>query len=334
MTNLLESSNIIIVLIVLAGSLFILSKAADVLVDNAVKLSKMWGLSEIIIGATIVSLGTSLPELSTSVTSALQGNGNFSLGNAVGSIITNTSLIIGISALFGKLPVDRKTSKKLSMLIAAAFLLILPTIPYKIGSGLGQIKQWIGFIFLILIPIYIYFLIKQENKNNDVEKTDILEENNRKNIIIIICKIFISAFAIAASASVLVSSAVVLAGRIGVPDVIIASTLVSFGTSVPELSTCIAAAKRKRGGLAIGNIMGANIMNILLVVGAAVALTPGGIAVSQEFYKIHFIVLGLVISVFGLFAYNKRIDEISKREGIILILIYSVYLGVNLISSI
>lgn len=332
MIKLLDNSNIIVVLIVLAVSLIILSKSADLLVDNAVKLSKILGIPEMIIGATIVSLGTTLPELSASVTSALQGNGSFALGNSVGSIITNTSLIIGIGALYGKIPVDKKSSQKLSMLILAVLLLILPTLPYKFTGNGGRIPQWMGIIFLILIPIYMYFLFSQDKKNNiqnNIEKKEFLEIS-KNSILFSIGKIFIAALLIAVSASSLVSSAEVLADSIGIPDVVIASTLVAFGTSVPELSTCIAAAKRKHGGLAVGNIMGANILNILLVIGASASLTDGGIGVSSEFYNIHFIALVAVVAVFGFFAYNKKIDEISKREGIILVLIYAAYVGANL----
>lgn len=332
MHEILVTSNLFIILIVLVLSLFILSKAADYLVDNAVKLSKIWGLSELIIGATIVSLGTTLPELSASIISALQGNGGFALGNAVGSVITNTSLILGIGALFGKIPVDRKTSKKFSILIAAVLILILPTIPYKIGNENGLIPQWMGFILLLIIPVYVYYLIKQEKKGNPVDN-DKNTEKPKESVLNIIVKIFLSALFIALSASVLVTSAEILAGRIGIPDVVISSTLVAFGTSVPELSTCIAAAKNKHGGLAIGNIIGANILNILFVVGMSVALTPGGILVTQSFYQIHFLALAVVLSVFGYFAYNKRVDDISKKEGIILILIYLIYLIANLFSS-
>jgi cation:H+ antiporter len=334
MIELLENVNIIIIFIVFGVSLFILSKAADLLVDNAVELSNIWAMPEIIIGATIVSLGTTLPELAASVTSALQGNSGFALGNAVGSIITNTSLIIGISALFGKIPVDKKSSQKLTLLIIAVFLLIIPTFPYKIMDGIGRIPRCMGFIFLIMIPLYIYFLVHQEKKNKKLnEEKELLTEKSKKRVAFIISKIFLCGVIIALSASALVGSAEVLAEKIGIPDVIIASTLVAFGTSVPELSTCISAAKSKHGGLALGNVMGANILNILMVVGASVALTPGGIKISQEFYQIQFLVLGLVLVTFGIFAYNSKINKISKREGMILILIYMIFVGANLAST-
>ena len=345
MTKFLEGSNIIIVLVVLIVSLFILSKSADLLVDNAVKLSKIWGLPQIVIGATIVSLGTTLPELSASIVSSMQGKGGFALGNAVGSIITNTSLIIGVGALFGKIPVNRKASQKLSLLIIAVFLLILPTFAYKIQGENGVIPQWMGVVFLILIPVYVFFLVYQEKNNKDKEGQDenvtksdtfsseesAIDDKDNGTILIIFILIIVAAALIAISSSGLVSAAEVLAVKIGIPDVVIASTLVAFGTSVPELSTCISAAKKNFGGLALGNIMGANILNILLVVGAAAAIAPGGISVTQEFYNIHFIAVGIIVSFFGFFAYNSKYDEISKKEGILLIAIYAVYVGANLL---
>lgn len=332
MYQILVNLNLFIVLAVLVLSLIVLSKAADSLVDNAAKLSKILGLSQLLIGATIVSLGTTLPELSASVTAALQGNGDFALGNAVGSIITNTSLILGIAALFGKIPADKETSHKLSMLIAAVLLLVLTTIPYKIGNESGLIPQWLGFILILLIPLYIFYLIKRESNNNSLEKDNNAEKSKGK-IGAFIVKIFITAFVIAISASALVASAEVLAERVGIPDVVISATLVAFGTSVPELGTCIAAARSNHGGLAIGNILGANILNILFVIGASAAVTPNGIPVPQAFYVIHFVGLAVVLSVFGFFAYNKKFNKISKREGIILLLIYAAYLGANLYST-
>lgn len=334
MYQMLLNFNLFLVLAVLGISLFVLSKSADFFVGNAVKLSELVGLPEIIIGATIVSLGTTLPELSTSVVSVLQGNGSFAIGNAVGSVITNTSLILGIGALFGNIPVDKKTSHKISILIAVALFFILSTIPYKIGHENGLISQWIGFILVIIIPFYVYYLIYSEKKNPDTEKDALPNDKNKINgLFLIIIMIIISALVIALSASILVSSAEVIAERIGVPDVIISSTLVAFGTSVPELSTCITATKNKHGGLAIGNIIGANILNILFVIGASTSLTKGGLTIQKEFYQIHFIGLIIILAVFGYFAYNKKINEISRKEGIILILLYSAYLCVNVFSA-
>ncbi|MGI6331711.1 MAG: calcium/sodium antiporter [Zhaonellaceae bacterium] len=332
MYHFLVNLNLFIVLSVLAISLSILSKAADLLVDNAARLSRILGLSQLIIGATIVSLGTTLPELSASVVAAWQGNGGFALGNAVGSAITNTSLILGVAALFGKIPTDKETSQKLTMLIAAIMILFLTTIPYKISNNSGLVPQWLGFVLLMFVPVYIFYLIKRESNNNSQEK----DNNAKKSAGVIgafIAKILLAGFVIAVSASALVASAEVLAERMGIPDVVISSTLVAFGTSVPELSTCIAAARSNHGGLAMGNILGANILNILFVTGASAALTPNGIPVPDSFYLIHFLGLAVVLGVFGFFAYNKKFHEISKTEGIILILIYAVYLATNILNT-
>ncbi|NLT95529.1 MAG: sodium:calcium antiporter, partial [Clostridia bacterium] len=157
MYNFLVNLKLFVVLSVLAFSLIILSKAADLLVDEAAKLSRILGLSQLIIGATIVSLGTTLPELATAVIASLQGNGGFAIGNAVGSIITNTSLILGATALFGKVPTGKETSQKLSMLILAIVILFLTSITYKIGNNSGLIPQWLGYILLLFLPLYIFY---------------------------------------------------------------------------------------------------------------------------------------------------------------------------------
>jgi cation:H+ antiporter len=329
MYDLLLDLNFFIILLVLALSLIILSKAADSLVDNAAKLSYILGLSQLIIGATIVSLGTTLPELSAAVIAALQGNGGFALGNAIGSIITNTSLILGISALFGSIPTDKEASQKFSMLVAAAIILFLTTIPYKIGNNSWLIPQWLGFVFLLFIPVYIYYLIKHERNNNSQDNND--NAVKAKGIIgAFIAKILFAGLIIVVSAFALVTSAEVLAVRMRIPDVVISSTLVAFGTSVPELSTCIAAARSNHGGLAIGNVLGANILNVLSVIGASAALTPGGILVPHIFFLTNFLGLAVILGAFGYFSYNKKYHELSKTEGIILILIYAAYLGINI----
>ena len=333
MFQLLSNSNLLFILIVLGVSLFILSKAADYFVENSVSLSEILGMPEIVIGATIVSLGTTLPELSTSLISAFNGNSGFAMGNAIGSVIANTSLILGIGAMFGKIPVDKKVAHKITILIVIVTLLILSTLPYKLNHENGLVSQWVGIIFVAILPFYTYYLIKQENKYpKDLECQETKKvKHDVKKLLLIIIKIIISALVIALSASSLVSSAEILAQKIGIPDVIISSTLVAFGTSVPELSTCIAAAKNKHGELAIGNIIGANILNILFVIGTSAALTKGGLTVPKQFYQLHFIGLIVILIIFGYFAYNKKVNEISKNEGMILILTYSAYIAVNLI---
>ncbi|NLT96295.1 MAG: sodium:calcium antiporter, partial [Clostridia bacterium] len=170
----------------------------------------------------------------------------------------------------------------------------------------------------------------KHKSNNDSQEKGYYGEKSIAIIGTSIAKIMFAGFVIAISASALVASAEVIAERMGIPDVVISSTLVAFGTSVPELSTCIAAARSNRGGLAIGNILGANLLNILFVIGLSAAVTPGGIPVPNTFYYTNFLGLFVVIGVFSFFAYNKKYPEIHIMQGIILILIYGVYLVANI----
>ncbi|MDD3382447.1 MAG: calcium/sodium antiporter [Bacilli bacterium] len=334
----ISNLHIILILIILVVSLFILSKSADLLVDNAVKLSKIWGLSEVVIGATIVSLGTTLPELAASVISAVQGNGEFSVGNAIGSCITNTSLILGVALLFGIIPVRKRQTQKLTIFIIATLLLTIPLVISYFVLGSFKIPQWLGIVMLVILPFYMAFLVIQEKKNPvtkeelEDEEKEIEEEKPKQKIIVLLLLLLVAALLIAVSASFLVDSAEVIALRIGIPDAIIASTLVAFGTSVPELSTAIAATKSKHGGLALGNVLGANILNILFVIGISSVLTVGGIVLSIEFVLINFIALALIIILFSIIAYNGKINKISKREGIILLIFYIAYVIANLLS--
>jgi cation:H+ antiporter len=333
MSAYLQQANFLIIIIVFSVSLLVLSKSADLLVNNAVKLSKVMGLSEVVIGATIVSLGTTLPELSAAVVSALQGNGSFGLGNAIGSVITNTSLILGLSALFGVIPVTKMTSQKLSILNSVVVLLILPMIIQRIRGSESPLSQWIGLVFLLLVPVYFIHLLKREKKTLDPQEEISTEEKPSGNTLVMIVLIFISAVFVSLSASTLVSSAEVVASRVGIPDVVIASTIVAFGTSVPELTTALTSAKNGYGGLAIGNVMGANILNIILVSGASITLSVGGLIVPDSFYVVHIPAMVIILAIFSFVAYNTQKNEISKKEGVLLISVYFIYIVGNLISA-
>jgi len=331
MLELLLPLNIVLIIIIFLISIFLLSKSADFLVDNAVKLSKILKIPEMIIGATIVSLGTTLPEFSAATISALKGNFGFALGNSIGSIITNTSLVLGVGALFGTIPVTRKASQKLSILNLAILLLILPTIPRVLRNGEGTIPQWMGGVLLVLIPFYGWYLIAQEKRSPEIEILDPEEAESHHNLFLTTLFVLGAAAFVAFCASVLVASAEIIAKRIGISDIIISATIVSFGTSVPELTTAISASKTGHGGLVIGNVMGANILNILLVTGASIALIPGGITVPNSFYLVHFPIMIAVLAIFGYFAYNKNRNEINHKEGILLTSIFGIYLLGNFI---
>lgn len=322
---------------VIAGSLVLLSKGADILVDEAVELSIRWGVPKMIIGATIVSLGTTLPEVSVSVLAALQGNSGLALGNAVGSVIADTGLIIGLAALIGNLPVEQLVVERQGKIqVAAGILLIVVALPiFSPGSG-GVIAQWVGVVFLLLLAGYIYTSLKWsrittvlEAEEEAIDKSKSLENVEEKSLIVVqIVKIFAAIALVILSSKVLISSVEITAVRVGIPQSVIAATLVAFGTSLPELITAINAVRKGHGELAVGNIVGADILNVLFVVGSAAAVTSGGLLVPTNYYKLQFPAMLIILLAFRFFSMKKS-DVINKKEGLFLLGVYLIYLVLN-----
>ena len=311
---------------VIAVSLFVLSRGADLLVDQAVSLSVHWGVPKMVIGATIVSLGTTLPEASVSVMVAMNGNPDMALGNAIGSIIADTSLIIGLAALMGHLVVDRKTILRQGKVqLGAGILLAVVCLPIFSAGDSGQIYQWMGFVFLGLLAVYIYISIKWA-KTANASPHGFEEENTA--LWMQIFKLLGGVTLVIGSSQVLIPAVEIVATRMGIPQSVIAATLVAFGTSLPELVTAISAVKKGHGELAIGNIIGADILNVLFVVGSAAAVAKGGLVVPTSFYQIQ--IPTMLISL-GLFRYFSRGRKafIAKREGVVLLVIYVAYLILN-----
>lgn len=322
-----ESQHLIILLLIIIGSFFTLSKGADILVDQAVSLSIRWGIPKMVIGATIVSLGTTLPEATVSVLAAVNGNPDMALGNAIGSIICDTGLIIGIAALIGNLPVDKKTIDRQGWVqIASGILLAVVALPfYQSGIG-GYIPQWVGFIFLLLLAAYLFIMMKW-SMNSGVDEGALLQEE-KSPLVLQLVKLVIGVALVIFSSKVLIGSVEVTAVRIGIPQAIIAATLVAFGTSLPELMTAITSVRKGHGELAIGNIIGADILNVLFVVGASASATGGGLRVPTHFYFIQIPTMILVLLLFRYFSKNAK-DVINKKEGALLLLFYGIYLVLN-----
>lgn len=323
--NYLNSMSTILLLVITLTMLYTLGKGADILVDEAVSLSVHWGIPKMIIGATIVSLGTTLPEVTVSVFAALKGNPDLALGNAIGSIIADTGLIIGLAAIIGELPIDKFTTTRQGKIqILAGILLSVVCMPFITFSDLkvGIIPQWIGWVFLLLLVLYLYksFIWAKISKSID---DDIKEE--KRPIIIQIVMMFLGIFLVIASSKVLIPSVEITAARIGIPQSIIAATIVAFGTSLPELTTAITAVRKGHGELAIGNIIGADVLNVLFVVGSAASVTKGGLIVPSDFYKLQLPAMLIILLAFRYFCSNKG-NVINKKEGIFLTGIYILYL--------
>lgn len=333
MDNLLYSTlnhcSTIILLVIIAITLFVLGKAADLLVDEAVKISVRWGVPKMIIGATIVSLGTTLPEVTVSVLAAINGNPDLALGNSIGSIIADTGLIIGLSALIGNLNIDNKTINYQGPIqLISGILLAVVSLPIFSKRSNGIITQKMGFLFIILLVLYIIFTIKLGKKSNaEVAAEDQAVQASDPFIFQFIKLIFAIALVIISS-KILIPSVEITAIRMGIPQSVIAATLVAFGTSLPELVTAITSVKKGHGELAVGNIIGADILNVLFVTGSAAAVTSKGIVVPSNFYRLQIPAMLIILVAFRIFCKNKN-NKITKLEGSFLLGIYILYLILN-----
>lgn len=319
---------------IIAASLVVLGKGADILVDGAVALSSKWGIPKMIVGATIVSLGTTLPEVTVSVMSAIKGLPGLAVGNAVGSIICDTGLILGIAALIKPLPFKKDVINRQSFIqLGSGLLLILSSFVYSIATGTNPFKmgsripQWIGFLFIGLLIVYIIFTIKSAKGSTESSEVD---NADNSSVFVIILKMVLGIILVILSSKILIPAVKEFAQRIHIPDSVIAATLVAFGTSLPELITAITASKKGHGDLAIGNVIGADILNVLFVVGASAAVTPAGLGVDKNFFLIQFPAMLFVLFIFrGGISFSK--GSIKRPVGAILL---ATYIAVTVVSYI
>ena len=328
----LMNSSIFISLLVLALSLYTLGKGADILVDNAVALSLRWGIPKMVLGATIVSLGTTLPEASVSTLAAIKGNADLALGNAIGSIIADTGLIIGIAALLGTVPVDKRLiHRQGTVQFSAALLLTVAALPFFSAGREGTIYQWMGWVFVALLIGYMYISFRwaKESAVGNENADDSLPEAE-KPLFFQLLFLALGIAVVVLSSKILIPAVEVSAVKAGIPQSIIAATLVAFGTSVPELVTAITAVKKGHGELAAGNIIGADILNVLFVLGVAAAVTPAGIHVPIGFYYVQFPTMLLVLGIFR-FCSTRKSGVITRLQGFFLFIFYIAYVILNFV---
>lgn len=317
-----------LLVLIIAVTLYTLGKGADWLVDEAVILSSRWGLGKAVIGATIVSIGTTTPEAAVSVLSAIQGKPGLALGNAVGSIICDTGLILGLASLIAPLPLNRQLASRLSNVqVGAGILLVLSCLPWsspakifsrELFSNGGTLPQFVGLVFVTLLALYIWQSIRWASAagtNADNGEEADAEGGSGFGTLI---KLILSIVTIVISAQILIPSVSILAERIGVPKHIISATLVAFGTSLPELVTAITAVRRGHGELAVGNIIGADILNVLFVAGVSASATPGGLQADGQFFQFLFPAMLFILIVFrcGIFVSG---DQLKRPFGVVLV---------------
>ena len=260
-----------------AVGLVLLIKGGDWFVDGATGIAKRFNLPDIVVGATVVSIGTTLPEVMVSTTGALAGSGAMAYGNAIGSIICNTALIAAISITCNPGPVNVK-----SMKTPAIFFFCSAALYCFASYVLGEFPRWMGFVMLSIFVVYMVLTVRNGMKNPDAAAGDEEEESKPKKLWQELLLLVAGAAVIAVGADLLVDHGQIIARELGVPETVVALLFVALGTSLPELVTTITSLKKGRASLGVGNVIGANVFNLVLVSGVAVSLAPFPVPMENE----------------------------------------------------
>jgi cation:H+ antiporter len=304
-----------------------LSKGADWMIVGVVELASRTGLPRIIIGATIVSLGTTTPEAFVSVMAAWMGNPGLALGNGVGSIIADTGLIFGLTCMLTVIPVNRFVLNRTGWVqVGSATLLVGISLAALIWmEGSPVLSRWVGVLFLFLLGGYLYMTYTWAKQGGE-KGLGMDTKETPGSMSLGICWLLIvgGLSIIIVSARILVPAASEIAQRIGVPEDVIAATMVAFGTSLPELMTAIAAVRKGHPEIMVGNIVGADVLNCLFVIGAAAAAKP--LAVPPNFYVFHFPAMLLILYLFRFFIFINKDGRFKRWQGGWLFGIYVLYL--------
>lgn len=309
---------ILAICLIIAGfALLILG--ADWLVDGSSGIAKKFHIPEIIIGLTIVSIGTSMPELFVSITSALEGHSDMAIGNIIGSNLSNLLLILGLSATIKPVVFQKETRLyEIPMCLIVTIILMLFC---NTGNGITKAESVVLLIMFCFFIGYTIYMAKKESKKEIVEIKVENEKNNGiiKNILFIVLGILGLKF----GGDLTVDNAVDVANYFNLSEKLISLTILAIGTSLPELVTSVTAAIKGNSDIAIGNIIGSNIFNILLIIGISAFITP----ITYNFtYNFDFCILLISSIILALFPFIPPKDEMSRTNGIIYLLIYFAYI--------
>jgi len=314
-------------LAIIVVCILLLSKGADWMIDGVVHLARRTGLPRIVIGATIISLGTTMPEAVVSVMAAWMGNPGLALGNGVGSIIADTGLIFGLTCVLTRVPVNRFILNRTGWVQvgAATLLVVIALIVLAVTDGPPILHRWVGVLFLVLLAGYMYITYVWARQGAD-DAADGEKEDDSELVGLGKCWLMLlgGLFLVVAGARILVPSAAEIAYRLGVPDDVIAATMVALGTSLPELMTAISAVRKGHPEIMVGNVVGADVLNCLFVIGAAAVARP--LAVPSNFFVFHFPAMLLILYPFRVFIFMNKDGQFRRWQGAWLLGIYLIYL--------
>ena len=296
--------------VLLAVGFLMLVKGADVFVDGAAGIADKFGIPQLVIGLTIVAMGTSAPEAAVSITAALKENADITIGNIVGSNILNILIILGVTSVIVAVSVQKSTVR-----YEIPFMLAITVMLAIFGYTSGHITFWEGIIFWIAFTIYLaYLFIMAMNKKEEVEET------KKRPVWMLLLFVVIGIVLVVWGSDVTVDAATMIARAAGLSQRFIGLTIVALGTSLPELVTSVSAARKGKADIAIGNIVGSNIFNILFVVGTTALITP-------VVFKPEFIIDTMISLAAGILLWLCvfRDRKLGRAGGIIMLLGYVAY---------
>jgi cation:H+ antiporter len=312
---------------IIAVCILLLSKGADWLIDGIVHLARRTGLPRIVISATIVSLGTTTPEAVVSVMAAWMGNPGLALGNGVGSIIADTGLIFGLTAMLTVVPLNRYMLNRAGWVKvgSASLLVLVSVIALLTMQGNPVLQRWVGAFFLLLLGGYMYMTYRWARRGAHLAGEGEREDESEPLTLLMSWTMIIGGLlCVVAAARFLVPSAAEIAFRIGVPEDVVAATMVALGTSLPELMTAIAAMRKGHPEIMVGNVIGADILNCLFVIGGAAVARP--LAIPPNFFYFHFPAMILILYSFQLFIFIDKNNRFRRWQGAWLFGVYIAYL--------
>ena len=309
----------IILIVTLVGIVF----GADLLLNGSVAIAKRFHVSDFVIGAVIVGIGTSVPELVVSFFGALKGNADVAIGNVVGSNIFNVLGILGITAICFPIAIDKKNMTfEIPFCIGISILLTLLALNFFDGTP-AVISRVDGIILLLLFAGYMWYSFTRDKKNGLTETSEEMPTEKPTPLWLAIVKVVVGLGILIVSCDMFVDDAVAIAKSWGVDDAIISLTLVACGTSLPELAASVVAACKKNTQLALGNIVGSNIFNILLILGLSSQVMP---LVSADITIVDYAVMIAAAAFPLLFGFNKKIGRVGGALMVIAFAVYTWYL--------
>ncbi|MGM9647993.1 MAG: calcium/sodium antiporter [Eubacteriales bacterium] len=325
---------IIPILLFLLG-LVLLIKGGDWFVDGATGIAHRFKIPELLIGATVVSIGTTLPEVMVSATSAVSGHGEMAYGNAIGSIICNTALIAAITIAVRPSKIDRS-----ALTLPVIFFYVAAAVYVIVAVTTGFFSRTVGIILLLFFLLYMFLSVRQalkaptaprlpesEQKMTPDGKQEVTKETIKSSLVKEIVLLVIGAALIAFGANLLVDNGTIIAEKLGVPESVIALTFVAIGTSLPELVTAITSLVKGHGALSLGNIIGANLFNLVLVCGVSTTLSPFSIPTGMEIAGINSsLLIDIPVMLFSMcFLTIPALirGKLSRMQGIVLLTVYA-----------